>query len=93
MQQHKQEIRAIYTKRSTPTFDNTIAALDRSGALLDRVRNVFFAMTSSMTNDQLQADRQGDRSQTVQHRDEILLNDLLFQRVKAVHDLSKTSRS
>ena len=55
MQEHKQEIRAIYVKRSVPTFENTIAALDRSGALLDQVSNVFFAMTSSMSTDELQA--------------------------------------
>ena len=50
MKRHEQEVRAIYVKRSAPTFDNTIAALDRSGKLLSQVRNVFFPMMSSMTN-------------------------------------------
>ena len=55
MQRHQQEIRAIFTQRSAPTFDNTIAALDRSGTLLDRVNNVFHAMESSLTNERIQA--------------------------------------
>ncbi len=86
MQQHQNEIRAIQVKRSAPTFDNTIAALDRSGALLDQVSHVFFAMTSSMTNDQLQAVAKEIAPKLSQHRDEILLNELLFQRVKTVYD-------
>lgn len=86
MQRHQQEIRAIYMRRSTPTFENTIAAMDRSGELLSRVSNVFFAMTSSMSSDELQALAREIAPQLSQHRDEILLNDLLFQRVKAVYD-------
>ncbi len=86
MQQHRQEVRAIYVKRSTPTFDNTIAALDRSGALLDQVSNVFFAMTSAMTNDPLQAIAKEIAPKLSQHRDEIFLNELLFQRIEAVYE-------
>jgi len=86
MQRHNEQIRSIHMKRSAPTFENTIATLDRSGALLDRVRNVFFSMLSSMTNDQMQAIAKDVAPRLSQHQDEILLNDLLFQRVKAVHD-------
>ena len=50
---------------SAPTFENTIEALDRSGAMLDRVSNVFFAMKSSMNNDEMEVDRQGHRSAAV----------------------------
>ena len=85
MQQHKQEISAIYKQRSAPTFDNTIAAMDRSGALLDRVSNVFFAMRSSMTNAQLEEIAKDVAPKLSKHQDEILLDDLLFQRVAAVY--------
>ncbi len=86
MQRHQQEIRVIFTQRSAPTFENTIAALDRSGTLLDRVNNVFHAMESSLTNERIQALAKEIAPQLSQHRDEILLNDQLFQRVKAVYD-------
>ena len=87
MKRQREEIQAIYLQPSAPTFDNTIAALDRSGALLDRVNNVFHAMESSMTNDGIQALSKEIAPQLSQHRDEILLNDRLFQRVKAVNDV------
>ncbi len=90
MKQQQQEIRAIYMRRSTPTFENTIAELDRSGTLLDRVNNVFNAMESSMTNEGIQALSKEIAPRLSQHRDEILLNELLFQRVKAVHAAKDT---
>lgn len=86
MERHKQRIQTIYMQRSAPTFQNTIAALDRGGSLLDRVSNVFFAMTSSMTNDDLQAIAKDIAPKLSQHRDEIFLNELLFQRIKSVRD-------
>jgi peptidyl-dipeptidase Dcp len=85
MKLHNQEISAIYRKRSAPTFENTIAAMDRSGAMLDRVSAVFFAMRSSMTNDELEAIAKEIAPKLSKHQDEILLNELLFQRVAAVY--------
>ncbi len=86
MKRQQQEIRAIFLQRSTPTFENTIAALDRSGALLDRVSAVFNAMESSMSSDAIREIATEIAPKLSQHRDEILLNDLLFQRVKAVYE-------
>ena len=51
MELQKGEVDAIVKDRSAPTFQNTVEALERSGSMLDRVANVFFAMRSSMTND------------------------------------------
>ena len=86
MQQQQQEIRAICLKDSAPTFENTIEALDRSGELLDRVNNVFNAMESALTNDGIQTISKEIAPRLSQHRDEILLNDKLFQRVKAIYE-------
>ncbi len=86
MKLHSQEVRAIYVVRSTPTFENTIEALDRSGAMLDRVSNVFFSMKSSMNNDTMEALAKEFAPLLSKHEDEIRLNELLFQRVKAVYD-------
>ena len=54
MTKHDEEIDVILANSSAPTFENTIVALEHSGALLSRVTNVFFAMNSSMTNEEMQ---------------------------------------
>ena len=41
MEEHKKEIDAIVNNKKTATFENTIAALDRSGELLNKVASVF----------------------------------------------------
>ena len=55
MKHHREEIQKIADNQDPATFENTIEALDRSGSVLTRVSNLFFAMNSSMTNDGMQA--------------------------------------
>ena len=86
MRQHNGEIDAILANPSAPTFTNTIEALERSGALLSRVSNVFFAMNSSLTNEDMQEIAKVVAPELSKHQDEILLNDKLFQRVKSVYE-------
>jgi len=82
---HNDEISAIIGRRAAPDFDNTIVALERSGATLSAVANVFFSMNSSMTNEKMQAIARDVAPELSAHRDEILLNDLLFGRIVAVY--------
>ena len=82
---HKQEIAAIIENEAAATFENTIEAMERSGDMLDRVASVFFAMRSSMTNDEIEAIAKDVAPKLSKHRDEILLDDRLFQKVEAVH--------
>ena len=49
------EIGAIAGQDAAPTFDNTIVPLELSGQLLDRVANVFYALSSAHTNDDIRA--------------------------------------
>ncbi|MBN1163276.1 MAG: M3 family metallopeptidase [Candidatus Krumholzibacteriota bacterium] len=81
---HQVEIEAIANNPESPTFQNTIEALDRSGDLLDIVNNVFFAMNSANTNEEMQEIAKTVGPQLSEHFDKIRLNDKLFQRVKAV---------
>ena len=53
--QHLAEIDEIAGQAAAPTFDNTIAAIDRSGHLLDRIEGLFHNLTSSETSPALQA--------------------------------------
>lgn len=86
MAEHLQEIDAIANNPEAPTFDNTLVAMERAGAILTRVANVFFAMTSADTNDTLESIRSDVAPKLSAHRDAILLNDDLFKRVKAIYE-------
>ncbi|WP_028664182.1 M3 family metallopeptidase [Runella zeae] len=86
MKQQAAEIAAITAQKSKPTFANTIVALENSGDLLDRVGTVFFNYNSANTNETLQKIAQILSPKISKHRDDIQLNKVLFERVKAVYD-------
>ena len=86
IEQHNAEIKAITDNDSTPTFDNTILALDRSGATLDRVAYVFFALSESNSSPEM-IEIGDDFMRLYQaHSDEMMMNDKLFERVKYLYD-------
>jgi len=86
MARQNAEIDAIVTNPEPPTFDNTVAAFDRSGELLGEVSSVFFALAGSNTNDEIQEIQKEISPRLAAHRDGIELNPELFARVKAVYD-------
>lgn len=86
IKEQQQEIDAIIKNNEPATFENTIVALDNSGALLGKVASVFYNLTSSNTNDTLQKIAQNLAPKMSEHRDNINLNEDLFKRVKKVYD-------
>ncbi len=86
MSENKAEVDAIVNNSDAPTFDNTIAALDRSGKLLNKIASVFYAQTSANTNDSLQQISKELSPLLAQHSDDISMNAQLFERVKAVYE-------
>lgn len=86
MKQERNEIEVIASRSEVPTFENTIEAMEGSGALLTRVSDVFFNLTSAHTNDELQNIAKKVTPLLSRHRDDIMLNEKLFQRVKAVYE-------
>ena len=84
--EQKAEIEKIVSNTDAPTFENTILAMEYSGKLLTKVSQVFFNLTEANTNDELQNIAKEISPKLSLHEDEILLNDKLFQRVKAVYD-------
>ncbi|WP_221924980.1 peptidyl-dipeptidase Dcp [Enterobacter hormaechei] len=84
MRLKRADIDAIITQRAEPDFDNTVLALEKSGAMLSRVNSVFFAMTSAYTNDYLQALDEQFSTELAGLANDIWLNDTLFARVEAV---------
>lgn len=87
---HRAEIAAIADNPAAPSFDNTIAALERSGQPLLRVHMVFNQLTSAATNDELQAVERDVAVLVARHWNEIFLNPKLFARIDALHERRAT---
>ena len=84
MARQKKEVEAIAASAEPPSFANTVEALERTGELLTRVNNVFYALTDNNTNEELQKIEAEIAPILAKHEDDISLNDRLFQRIKAV---------
>ncbi len=83
---HNAEIKAITDNDSTPTFDNTILALDRTGDVLDRVVLVFAALEESNSSPEMMEIAEKFYPAYQAHADEMMMNDKLFERVKYLYD-------
>ncbi len=86
MKQQLDEVEAIANNPAPPTFDNTLIALEKSGAILDRATTVFFSLIGADTNDarkQLQADYS---ARFAAHSDAINLNGKLFARIQTLYN-------
>ena len=88
MEEEQKEIKAIINNPQAPTFNNTIKALEYSGELLNKVSRVFGSLNSANTNDTLQKINKELSPLLSKHRDDISLNDSLFQRIKSVYENS-----
>ena len=86
MADHMAEMETIANHNVNPTFNNTIMAMETSGALLDRVSTVFFSLTSANTNDEMEKIRSEMAPKLSAHSDQILLNGKLFHRVKTIYE-------
>ena len=86
MAEHMAEIDAIAERADSPTLENTIIAMEKSGALLDRVATVFFALISANTNEEMEKIRSEMAPKLSAHSDQILLNGKLFHRVKTIYE-------
>ncbi|WP_434968571.1 M3 family metallopeptidase [Rosettibacter firmus] len=82
----EEEIQKIANNSEPPTFENTIEAMELSGELLDKVTSVFYGLQGANTNDELQAIARKVTPMLSKHRDDIYLNEKLFQRIKVLYD-------
>jgi len=86
IKQHQAEIERIATNTAAPTFENTIEKYEYSGQLLDRTRNVFFAVHAANTNDNLKKIAKDIAPLLSNHQDYFLLHEQLFKRIKEVYN-------
>ena len=82
---HRAEIAAIAAQAAPPSFDNTIAALERSGRTLARVSAVFFALVGAHSNEALLKLEREIVPRLTAHWDAIHMNQPLFERIAALH--------
>ncbi len=85
-EEQNRKIDEIVNNQSDPTFENTIKELEYSGELLRKVSRVFSAVNSANTSDTLQAINREITPLYTKHRDNINLNDKLFQRIRRVYE-------
>lgn len=84
--QGEAEVKAVIENAAEPTFENTIAALDRTGKLLNRTAGIFFNLINAETNDELQKIAQEVSPMLTKYQNDITLNPVLFARIKSVYD-------
>ncbi len=85
MTAHRAELDAIANDAEPPTFANTIACFDRSGRWLSRLQQVFETLTSSDTNDELQAIQRRMAGPLAAHDNGVHLHAGLFARLHELH--------
>ena len=84
------EVNAITSSEEAPTFQNTIAALDRSGKQLQDLNLLFFELLETEGDDDMNVLAEELTLLLSEHYDNILLNEALFARIKAVYDQRET---
>lgn len=86
------EIEKIANDSAVPTFENTIAAMERSGSSLDRVSAIYGIWSSNMNSDEFSKVEEEMDQELAKFSDKITQNEKLFQRVEAVYQNRKKSK-
>ena len=86
MSLHEAEIDAITSNHDAPTFENVILAYDRSGQMLAQTSLIFGMLCAAENTPQMQALQEQAMPLLAAHDDKILLDEKLFEKVKAVYD-------
>jgi peptidyl-dipeptidase Dcp len=86
LKEHKADIARIAAQEGRANFNNTIAALEKSGKLLEKVAGVFYNLTGAHTNDALQAIEREMAPKLAAHETAIMLNPKIFKRVEDLYE-------
>ena len=84
--QQSAEVDAIIARDAEPTFENTIAAYEHSGKILDRVTGVLFNLSESDASPALQKVVEKVVPLLTEHSNNVFMNPYFFGRVKKVYD-------
>ncbi len=93
MAEKLREIDAIAANPAPPTFDNTLAALERSGRALQRVSAIYGVYASNLSTPAVQAVERELEPKLAAFKDRITQNEKLFARIAAVYEARETARA
>ena len=91
MTQQLAEIDRIANDPAAPTFENTIAAMERTGRTLDRVSTIYGVYSSTLNDDAVQAVEREMAPKLAAFGDQITQNQKLFERIAKVYDTRETA--
>ena len=83
-----QAIEDICKESQSPTFENTIEALNQVGPLIDRNSSLLFNLNSAQTSSEIQEITQQAAPLLAKFQNDIFLNDRLFDRIQKVYSNS-----
>ncbi len=87
---HRTELDTIAGSDAAPTFENTVAAFDKSGRLLSRIQQMFYNLTASETSPALQAVEREMAAPMAAHSNAIYMHAALFKRVDSLFNQRTT---
>ncbi|MEO8854084.1 MAG: peptidyl-dipeptidase Dcp [Ginsengibacter sp.] len=86
MKQKLAEIQKIANNLDSPTFDNTLVALEKSGQVLTRATHAFYVLAGANTDPELQKVQQEEAPKLAANDDAIYLNSNLFKKVETIYN-------
>jgi peptidyl-dipeptidase Dcp len=90
MKLQRAEVEKIANNPAAPTFENTIVAMEKTGAMLNRMMQVFGLLAGADTNPTLQKVQETEAPKLAAHQDAIFLNPKLFARIQKLYDQRAT---
>ncbi|MEL7533623.1 MAG: M3 family metallopeptidase [Bacteroidota bacterium] len=91
IEQRLAEIDAIAQNEAEPTFENTLAAMERSGQLLNRVQTYYGIWRSNLSSPEFRDIQKVLSPKMSEMSSKITQNEALFQRIKAVYEASQST--
>ena len=86
IEEGKAEVDAIVNSPETPSFENTIEALEYAGETLNRISHIFYNLLEANTNEEMQNIAEEISPLTTEFSMYVRLNGGLFQRIKSVYE-------
>src|SRR5690349_17422635 len=92
MEAQLDETERIASSTAAPTFENTIAALERSGQMMERVQRIYSIWSGNMSSPDFQSVQRKMAPKLSAFSDKIIQNEKLFKRIEAVYNSPEKSR-
>lgn len=92
MDEQLKEIDAIANNRAVPTFENTIAAMERAGAKLDRVATIYYIWSANMKTPEFGAVEREMAPKFAALADKITQNEALFKKIETIYNSPEKSK-